>query len=251
MADAQARMGYVICSEARSGSNLLCELLRSTGKLGRPREFFSDKSTYRDIEQRPGAFEAMIEEATTPNGVYGVKLFTRQFDLTMKSGWIHRLPDPHFISLERRDLLGQAISYVRAVQTGQFRAGPEKQGEPRYDARAIARTIARLADDEARWRRYFARNGIRPLWLTYEQLAAGPEAAVAAVAAGIGLDEEVRIDWPAVQLVVQRDAMSDEWRSRFLAERADIAWLDHRLGKGRVALRRLARRLGLVRRGAR
>ena len=32
---------YVICTTARSGSNLVCDYLAKTGRLGRPTEFFN------------------------------------------------------------------------------------------------------------------------------------------------------------------------------------------------------------------
>jgi LPS sulfotransferase NodH len=243
MAERSARAGYVICTEPRSGSNFLCALLEATGKLGRPREYFSDKRRFLDIERAPGLFEAMLEEATGPDGIYGLKVFSRQFDLTRRSAWPSRLPGLRFVSLERRDLLGQAISWLRATQTGQFRAGAARSGEARYDARAIARLMARFAGDQARWRLYFARNGIEPLWLTYEEVTADPAAAVAAVAAAVGVGGPLAVNVSAIPTSVQRDLESEVWRDRFVAEAGDVNRLEHRLGEPRIRLRRLAHRL--------
>jgi LPS sulfotransferase NodH len=243
MAEPAAGPGYVICTEPRSGSNFLCALLESTGKLGRPREFFSDKGRFLAIERAPGLFEAMLAEASSPNGIYGLKVFSRQFDLTRRSAWPARLPGLRFVSLERRDLLGQAISWLRATQTGQFRAGAPRIADARYDRQAIGRLIARFADDHARWRRYFARNGIEPLWLTYEGVIADPAAAVAAIASAVGVDGPLAVDPSAVQTSVQRDLETQAWRDRFIAEAGDVNRLDHRLGEPRIHLRRLAQRL--------
>ncbi|HEX4738377.1 MAG TPA: Stf0 family sulfotransferase [Allosphingosinicella sp.] len=242
-----APRGYVICSEHRSGSTLLCQLLRSTGKLGQPREYFSDNLVALQVERDAGALDALRERASTPNGVYGLKVFTQQFDGTMKSRWPERLPRLHFVHLSRRDLLGQAISYVRALQTDQFQSYEHAHREPTYDRHAIAGHIARLADNDARWRRYFARNGLSPLWLTYEALSADPAAAVAAVARHIGLDEAVQADASLVEVRVQRDLVSEEWRARFVAESRDLSFLDNRYGQARVWLRRFARDLRYLR----
>ena len=38
-----ARCGYALCGDARSGSVLLRQLLMSTGKLGRPLEYFGER----------------------------------------------------------------------------------------------------------------------------------------------------------------------------------------------------------------
>jgi LPS sulfotransferase NodH len=243
MTEPAARAGYVICTEPRSGRNFLCALLDSTGKLGRPREYFSDKRRFLAIERAPGLFEEMLAEASTPNGIYGLKVFSRQFDLTRRSAWPARLPGLRFVSLERRDLLGQAISWLRATQTGQFRAGAPPTGDARYDARAIARLMARFADDQARWRRYFARNGIEPLWLTYEGVTADPGGAVAAVAAAVGLDGAWAVDPSAVPTAMQRDLETEAWRDRFISEAGDVNRLDHRWGEARIRLRRLAQRM--------
>jgi trehalose 2-sulfotransferase len=242
------RKGYVICGDHRSGSTYLCQLLASTGVLGRPREFFSDPFLALEIERDPAALERLLAKASTPNGIYGLKVFTQQFDVTMKSGWPKRLPNLRFVHLQRRDLLGQAMSFVRSIQTDQFRSSEEARGEKLYDPVAIAGHVARLADNEARWRRYFARNGLEPLWLTYEDLAADPAAAVAAVAAQVGCGEPAVADLAGVTVSVQRDEASEEWRRRFVAECGDLNYLDHRQGEWRLWARRLARDLRYFRR---
>lgn len=233
--------GYVICSEHRSGSTFLCELLTSAGLLGRPDEFFRSPEFCVRVEQDPDLLANILRQATTPNGVYGLKVFSNQFDMTMKARWVSRLPNLHFIHLERRDLLGQAISYVKAIQTKRYWSEHAPCGEPRYDRRAIARHLARIADGQARWRRYFARNGIRPLWLIHEDIVADPQGAVDAVAAHLGVGEPTDIDHSFVRAGIMADAVSDQWRSRFVAEAADLDYLDVGFGKSRLWLRRRAR----------
>jgi LPS sulfotransferase NodH len=72
--------GYTICTTPRTGSNFLCELLSSTGVLGRPREYFNgagrrlhDDPTYPD--DPAGQFRRILTMGATPNGVYGLKVF--------------------------------------------------------------------------------------------------------------------------------------------------------------------------------
>lgn len=240
-----AERGYVICSEHRSGSTLLCQWLDSTGVLGHPIEYFAKTESAVAIERDPSLLAGVLASATTANGVYGVKLFSQQFDNTMKARWLERLPRARFIYLERRDLLGQAISLVRAMQTRQYVAGQAARAPARYDSRAIRRQLRRLAEANARWRLYFARNGIEVLWLAYEDMVRDPAATVRAVAAHVGVAEPAVIDPRAIGVTVQRDAVSAEWRARFLAEAGDIRWLDHPLGRARIWARRLARDVGL------
>ena len=241
------RKGYAICAEHRSGSTLLCQLLASTGVLGRPEEAFSNPAFSLELEREPGLLETLIERLSTPNGVYGIKLFSQQFDVSMKSRWPERLPGLRFVHLQRRDLLGQAISFVRSIQTDQFRSSEAIRGEPCYDRAAISGHLARLADNEVRWRRYFARTGLEPLWLTYEGIVADPAAAVRAVAEHVGCEDEVAPELAKVAVSVQRDDLSEEWRRRFVAECGDLNYLDNRQGQMRIWLRRLARDLRYLR----
>jgi LPS sulfotransferase NodH len=244
MSSQQPYRGYVICSEHRSGSTLLCEYLRSTRLLGNPDEFFRRTEDSVRLEQDQEVLAQILETAATPNGIYGLKVFSQQFDATMKARWVERLPDLRFIHLEREDLLGQAISLVKALQTQQFTADELAVRQPTYDKKAVDRALHRLAEGQMRWRRYFARNGIEPLRLTYEDLVAAPDQAVAKVVNLLGLPAEICIRPKEPDLKVQRDSSSDMWRQAYLNEARDLTYLDHPLGKKRIWLRRFARDVG-------
>ena len=239
-ADGSVRRGYAICAEARSGSIFFSRILQSTGALGMPWEWFHDPGWVRALAD-PLHFEAVLDSATTPNGVYALKLFSPQFELATKLRWAERLPNLHFVYLERADLLGQAISLARALQTGQYKSDQPALGEARYDRRAIEDCLARLAYGRARWQCWFARNGLQPLRLVYEDIVRDPQRGVDRVAAHIGLGAEPRADLAKVDLPVQRDSASGEWRARFVHEAGDLGYLDggwlfsRRRGGGRLA----------------
>jgi LPS sulfotransferase NodH len=230
--------GYVVCGEPRSGSTYLTRALGSTGVLGRPVEFGERDLAEVAGHPRGGGLPPKIEQTRTPNGVYGLKVFSRPFDLAGNVHWAEALPELRFIHLERVDLLGQAISNVRAIQTGQYVSAPEATRDLRYNARAIARMLMWIAHNQARWRVWFARNGLTPLHLTYEEVTADPQAAAEAVARHIGLATVPKVDLSRVALDIQRDRVSDEWRRRFIAERRDLGYLDDDLWGLRTRLRR-------------
>jgi len=222
--------GYAICTEPRSGSSYLCQLLESTGVLGRPREYFNVGAVRRfGVQDYPEDAEGQLAEiprlGATPNGVYGLKIFTTHFDAVARTRWAVRLPDLAFVFLQRRDLLGQAISHVRAMQTQQWGSRFEAVREPAYNAGAINNELVRLARCETRWRYYFARNGIEALHLAYEDIEADPQRAVEAVGRLVGLGEAPRIDPEKIRIERQRDALNEEWRARFLAESRDLGVL--------------------------
>ena len=110
MSERVERISYLVCATQRSGSTLLCELLkgtevagvpdeyferlRATGLPRQPREYFTDPA-YDDIAQRlaphnpgraeqPGEFEQWLtyvsQRGTSPNGVFGAKMMWNYFD---------------------------------------------------------------------------------------------------------------------------------------------------------------------------
>jgi len=229
--DALAVRGYVICSQQRSGTNYLCQLLESTGKLGRPQDYFNGAGlrarSWPDYPlDREAQLAAVLERGATPNGVYGLKMFPERFDDVQATRWAERLPGLRFVALERHDLLGQALSNVRAAQTNSYRAHVPATGPVEYDSKRIARQLQLIAQGQARWQLFFARNGIQPLRLTYEDIVAAPQAAVDAIARLVGIEAATPIDAASVTLTVQRDALTEEWRRKFLADHGDAAWLD-------------------------
>jgi len=219
----------VICASPRSGTNFLRELLASTGVLGRPREYFNtaaERLSRADYPADPEAQLAAIPQiGATPNGVYGLVVFPQAFEAAGATRWTERLPRLSFVYLERWDSLGQAISHVRAAQTSQWVSHQSRQGDPRYDQAAINVELVEQVRRDARWRYYFARNGISPLRLVYERLVEDPEAAVAAIARLVALETVPKPDLSCVSVRIQRDALTDAWRARFIAESRDIAKL--------------------------
>jgi LPS sulfotransferase NodH len=222
--------GYAICTERRSGSVFLCLILRSTGVLGDPTEYF-DANTLRhgrgvsDYPLDPEGQLAQIPRlGATPNGVYGFKIFSHQFDEVKSTRWAERLPSLSFVHLERQDLLGQALSLVRARQTQQWVSAIPAQAEPVYRQDEIATVLALLARAQARWRYYFASNGLPVLKLDYEQLMQSPQAAAEAIGRLVGLSETPKVDLALLDsLQIQRDTITDAWRARFIADTRDLS----------------------------
>ena len=215
--------GYAICTTQRSGSNYLCELLNSTGVLGKPLDYFNAVGRrakgwgdYPDDPERQ--VETIVPHGSTSNAVYGCKVFALYLDALIPLGWSTRLPQLRWVFLHRDGLLDQAISLVVAKQTEQWRSGTAPLHASTYDAAAIQREMTGIADDNARWRRYFAENGLRPLVLTYDTLVGEPEAAVLAVAGLMAIEEPVKIDPSRLTVGIQRNDRNLEWKQRFLRE---------------------------------
>jgi trehalose 2-sulfotransferase len=229
---ARANRGYAICTSPRSGSNLFGQYLSSTGVLGKSLEYFNGPGRrslgYPDYPDDPTRqIDWILSEGATPNGIYAVKIFPMQFDEVQKSiSWTQLLPNLSFVLLKRRDLLGQAISAVRAEQTRQYRSTQVAQGVPCYDGANIQARLQVAARDYARWELFFARKDIVPITIVYEEMLSDPQAAVDQVAQLFGLRGQARVSAECIDLQVQRDTLTDQWRARFLAEYSCFSFLD-------------------------
>ena len=224
--------GYSICTSPRSGSNFLCQHLSSTGVLGYPleyfnwrgRRFFDDPDFPEDVV---GQVEKILTVGATPNHIYGLKIFAHQHDwISGEIGWFDALPNLRFILLSRRDLLGQAISWARALQTGQYRSTQPVGQTAVFDAELIQRQLHALVRERARWEMFFARTGISPLRLDYEMIVANPRDAVRQVADMMGVVLQRSPESISIAIQQQRDSISLEWADRFRRERGNPNTLD-------------------------
>jgi trehalose 2-sulfotransferase len=241
----------LVCATPRSGSTLLCALLEGTGVAGRPQEFFEclarsglprqPREYFEGVDDAvlldrlaptdPGApdpgdpIPAALEQGTTPNGVFAAKLmWTHLLDLAERLG---RPPDaallddrfarPRYVHVTRADKVAQAVSLWRAVQTRAWRAGEvSEEGEAVYHGGAIGHLAAQLAEQDDAWRAWFADQGIEPLTIAYEELAADHAGATAAVLDHLGVGPAAIPDPP---LRRQGDDRSARWAERYRMQR--------------------------------
>lgn len=228
----RADRGYAVCTSGRSGSNLLCQYLSSTGLLGNPLEYFNATARRMfglpDYPDEPDKqIEQVLTTGATANGVFGIKVFPAQIDSVSKSiHWSRLLPNLAFVLLKRRDVLGQAISNLRASQTQQFRSTMPPQGVPTYDGHQIHQHLLGAVRDYARWDAFFARNGIAPTVVWYEDMLIDPQAVVDTIASLFGLQGRVPIARESADLRMQRDALNEDWRARFLEQFRNLDNID-------------------------
>jgi LPS sulfotransferase NodH len=239
--------GYLICATPRSGSYFLCDLLRSTGVLGRPHEYFAtDSMRRRGIADYPDDLTAKLaivrSRGCTPNGVFGAKVFPLHFGGTAPATVLREMGEPVLIHLKRTDLLGQAISLTRAAISHAFFAGEAGREEPRFDAALIRDYLELIIRWNAIWELWFARCGVVPVSLSYEALIADPQLSIDRVASALGLAQPAAVDYSRLTMVVQRDGRNSEWRERFLALQLANR-LDDLRPAGIVTLHRRVRRV--------
>ncbi|TCJ95764.1 trehalose 2-sulfotransferase [Nocardia alba] len=169
----------------------------------------------------------------TANGVWGGKLMWNQTSLLITrtrtaSGSLRTAirslfdgADPVYVHVHRPDVVSQAVSMWRAVQTRVWRDDPDvAEGTDDgavYRAEGIAHLAAVLLEQQRSWRQWFTSEGIEPLEIDFPTLVADPAKATARVLEAIGQDPTLA---PAPPLKPQSNARSAEWVARYRADAA-------------------------------
>ncbi len=175
----------------------------------------------------------VLREGRTPNGVWGGKLMWNQTPILVTrtriaSGSVRTAirslfdgADPLYVHVHRPDVVGQAVSMWRAVQTRAWRDDPtadrDRDERAVYSAEGIAHLAGVLREQERSWRAWFAAEGIETLEIDFHELVADPRKTTARVLEAIGQDPQLA---PPPPLKPQSNARSAEWAERYRADAA-------------------------------
>jgi LPS sulfotransferase NodH len=231
--------GLIVCATQRSGSTLLCELLKATGVAGVPQEFFQH---FKDsgIADQPRQylagvedpevlallppleagvpepsfdFEAVRRAGTTPNGVFAAKIMwshTPDLWRRLDGRTLEDVFGPlRYVQVVRRDKVAQAVSLWTAIQTQAWRSGEAPAGEPVYSAAAIRHLIGWLSEGERGWTEWLRARD--PDVVVYEDFARDPSPTIEILAG---------VPAPAAPLRRQSGSRSSAWAARYLSEEA-------------------------------
>lgn len=242
---------YVICTSPRSGSTLLCNLLAATGCAGLPDSHFHvpdlsawqrshglDPDTFAsETEALKAVFAAAMRRGTGQTGMFGLRLQRDSFAYFMEQ--LARLHPglasdrerieaafgrTHFLHLTRADKLDQAISLVRARQSGLWHRAPdgteiERDGPgqpPVFDRAGLTANMHDLEQKDDDWRDWFRAQGITPQTITYDTLAADPAATLAAILDRLGIDP-ARASSVTPGVARLADSTNRDWKARYLS----------------------------------
>lgn len=217
---------YVIAGLPRSGSNLLCELLISTGQMGRPLEYLHPDSIMKPMAKRFVSegiatvtgnryVEELFRRRSTPNGVFGLKTFYWQAEPFVVNGYFAGLfNDALYVYLTRADKRRQIVSLAIALQTDQWTSYDARSAEPSYDETVIEQAGEFLTQEERNWATFFAARGVEPLRLTYEGLLAEPDHSARAVCALVGVEPQEPFVLEKAATKKQGSALNEDWLAR-------------------------------------
>ncbi len=186
------RAKVFVCSTPRTASNFLCRAMIHHG-IGIPHEYFHFShaaiigprvgiGTLQNgwlLRTDAGVRRAYIKEVMdrrTVNGIFSAKVQWWEFAhfLNNPEG-LELFQNGHFLYLYRQDLLAQAISLHICYQTGRWGfddlVTSEPRAEPNFlDNASINKYLQEISMHDMAWRRFFTRNRISPLTVSYESL---------------------------------------------------------------------------------
>lgn len=243
---------YVICTAPRSGSTLFCSLLAASRIAGNPKSYFHEPSVESwaaELTAPPpnegstddylrAVVAAAVAEGTNGTGLFGLRLQRHSFDFFLAQlALLHPGPMSDaarfraafgrtlFIHLTRADKVAQAVSCVKAQQTGLWHRAPDgseierlkAHQDPVYDGAALRRCHDEMVEADRQWLAWFQREGIQPLSLTYDALSADPRAVLRHTLRALDLDESVA-EGVAVGVAKLSDETNRDWARRLRSE---------------------------------
>jgi trehalose 2-sulfotransferase len=214
----------VLLAAPRSGSTLLCELLRlNDGCVAH--EYFQPYQYMQILARRWGCVTAGIfneaayvralsKHRTLPNGWLGVNVqgtHLKHFARMEKHFTGARF---HYVHLVRQDEISQAISYDIAFRTKQWSSEFESHSHVEYSFPRILRKLRAIQNQNAMIRSYLLARGASFKTITYEDLIADTEGTLREFGC-ITPDRELVLTPP---LQRQSNDRSTRWKQRFAAD---------------------------------
>lgn len=213
---------YLIGFSNRSGSNLLAEHLASTGKFALFEENLNFDTVIDSAKNAP--FETFadyiafqVDKMTDGGRLPGFKANWTQVVMLNRLGILNMFPAIHVINVMRSDVLGQAVSFSIAAQTGQWTSGHEATSKASYKFDDISDRLFGSVYANMAMTLVCEALGISKIDVFYEDIDTEPETTVRDLCKTLGVNLDA---WsPAsTNLKKQRGATNDEIRRLYLEE---------------------------------
>lgn len=220
---------YIICTTARSGSNLFCDYLRNTRVLGRPGEAlnpdivrggrFGERFPTNSPVSVRKYIEWMLANHRSRNGIFGIKILFEDFEFYKGFDAFQELMASSFlVHLRRRSKVRQAISYYFAEETGQWvHTDPARKRieDVAFDYNRLEQHLIRLTRQDAMWQTYL--NGLRLPYreVHFEEFVRDPGQELGEICRCMGF--EPAVDMPVTAtLQEQKNPRSAEFTDAFI-----------------------------------
>ena len=238
------KISYTIWFSQRTGSTLLYKAIESTGIAGVPREWFNCKpDLITDFHKTNHAElqDYLYKLGSTPNGVFGISHsyyephFSQLTETLRKfpacppaetrrtAIWKEVFPNHRHIFMTRRNKVRLAVSWWRAIQSGEWHVPADESRKPidlskAYSYDAINHLYNECSMREAGIQEFLTEGDITPLNIFYEDFVQEYEQTIRTILDHLELDSHPATIAPPA-LTKLADAVSEEWVQRFREER--------------------------------
>lgn len=209
----------------RCGGTYMCMSFWKTGLVGAPLEYTNAMMSHRMAKVKTGEdfseyWINIQSRRTSPNGVFSFKMFPYYFyDLINNiEDAVSLISFDTVVYLYRKDILAQAVSHARALQTQRWFEECEETLVPSYSFGLIKRSLKFIVDQTIAWERIFRKFNIKPYSIPYEDFICNKESILedSIKWMGIGISSPYYVDVP--DLRIQRDYVNKMWKERFLLD---------------------------------
>jgi LPS sulfotransferase NodH len=243
------RLSLIVCTQPRSGSYLLGDLLGLATDVPELEEWLiptfqvPEATRFRmpDDFDRLAYVRELVSQKTSAKGVFSIKIMGWNFaefiaEMQQRSEFAGSskreilealFPNPHFLFLRRSNHLSQAVSYAKAIQTQQWRAEHEKRrptGHVSYSTLFVRDQFVAINKSEERWKTFFTQSDLKPYELIYEDFLKEPLQTLGKICEWLNLSPTSNL--PVVEKRLNEGRQSSvtnaEWKKRFAAEETSL-----------------------------
>lgn len=214
----------IILFTNRSGSSMVAEYLRATGRfrgMGEPLTADLVLSTMAEtgLKTFHDYLKWRFESDSSEQSMYGMKASHQQAMMLLRSGMIPGyFQDVRWLVVQRNDIVAQAVSFEIASQTGRWESFAEQtEVRPEYDFERIRYKVKALSLQNSAIRAFCSAFCISPCWINYEEFSANPAEATSRLAASLGM-EGATVDNNLLRRRKQRDEINLVFQERFTEE---------------------------------
>jgi|TARA_B110000438_G_scaffold23222_1_gene21228 LPS sulfotransferase NodH len=237
-----------VCATKRSGSTYICRWMAQQPDLPYVREWFQafqineSRRSYGLPQNVPlETLIAEIREKEKEGNWFGIKIMwdnlvgilKKRTDPRYKEASLEELvkayfPNAKFIWITRGNKAAQAVSLVKALQTGVWEVRPNgpkpkpRDHTLRYSFLGLEEQREIVAEEENQWASFFEEAGIEPLKISYEAFKADPPKYIAHIRELMGLDPAAEAIPPKAEKEVAKthDATNRIWLEKHASDQA-------------------------------
>lgn len=213
---------YLLGFSNRSGSNLMAEYLASTKKFAHFREDLNSdivikRSENLGIDSFPGFITSCVSEMTAGGALPGFKANWAQVVMLHRFGVLKMFPSVRLINMVRKDILGQAISFSIASQTGQWVSCQKIKREPEFIFNDVGNRLFGTLFGNWAMDTVAQAIGLDSMSVFYEDLESDPLKVISDIAGNFRVDIG---SWTPSQPVLkrQRTPVNDMMKEQFFEE---------------------------------